>query len=392
MTQIKNKVGNRYGFLVVKEMLPNYKNGRTYCRCDCDCGKETIVQTSNLSETKNHTISCGCKSSRNGTKQFDFLHQYRVDENKKIYCIYKHTSPSGKVYIGMTKQDPNKRWQNGSGYKTQRLFWRAIKKYGWDNFEHKILDDNLTHNEACEKEIMYINQYQSNNPKYGYNVTSGGDGTPRHGIKIAQLFQNQIVNVFCSFANASELLGLSDSVLENYVKNETEYCGYSFKKIDDVMYYQHVDYTNEVHLTRCKHIILEHHSEVTKQMNKSRCKSICAYFLDGKFATQYSSINEAVSKTGIVNIQYALSHPDSKAGDYLWRYDNGDHSDIKPYKPKSFNAKSVEQIDKETKNVLKQYQSMAEAEKYTGIGFKQIWKACNNQTKTAGGYIWRYAQ
>lgn len=389
---MKNKVGNRYGFLVVKEMLPNYKNGRTYCRCVCDCGKEAIIQTSNLSETRNHTTSCGCRSSRTGTKQFDFLHQYRLDENKKIYYVYKHTSPSGKVYVGKTKQEPNKRWQNGLGYKTQRLFWRAIEKYGWDNFTHDILENNLTHDEACEKEIMYINKYQSNNSKYGYNVTSGGDGSPKHGIKIAQLFQNQIVNVFCSFANASELLGLSDSVLEKYVKNEIEYCNYSFKKIDDSTYYQYADCVNEFHLINCKQIIFEHHAKNTKQRSKYRRKSICAYFLNGKFAKKYSGVNEAVFETGINNITYALSHPNSKAGDYLWRYDSGDYSDIEPYTAVNFNIKAVEQIDKETKNVLKKYQSMIAAEKDTGIGFKQIWKACNNQTKTAGGYIWRYAE
>lgn len=308
------------------------------------------------------------------------------------YSVYKHTSPSGKVYIGITKQEPNRRWQNGFGYKTQRLFWRAIEKYGWDNFTHDILENNLTHNEACEKEVIYINKYQSNNSKYGYNVTSGGDGATKHGIKIAQLFQNQIVNVFCNFANASELLGLSDSVLQNYVKNGTEYCNYSFKKIDNSTYYQYADYVSEFHLINCKQIIFEYHLKNMKQRYKSKRKAVCAYFLNGKFAEKYSDTEEASLKTGITNISYALSHPSSRAGDYLWRYDNGDYSDIEPYKLNYFNIKAIEQIDKQTKMVLKKYPSMIAAEKDTGIGFKQIWKACNNQTKTAGGYIWRYAE
>lgn len=392
MAQIKDKVGNRYGSLVVKEMLPNYKNGRTYCRCDCDCGEEAIVPSSNLSEKRNHTTSCGCQSSRTGTRQYDFLHQYRFDENEKTYCIYKHTSPSGKIYIGVTKQDPDRRWQNGLGYKTQRLFWRAIEKYGWGNFEHEILEDNLTHNVACEKEISYINQYQSNNPEYGYNTTSGGDGAPKHGIKMAQLFQKQIVNVFCNITEASKLLGLSDSVLQNYIKNRTEYCDYSFKEIDDSTYYQYKDYVDDHHLISCKETIFNHHSERTKQMNKSREKPICAYSLDGKFVMRFPGVNDAISKTGINNISYALRHPNSKAGDYLWRYDTGDYSDIESYTTKKFNVKAVEQINRETKNVLKKYPSMIAAEEDTGIGYKQIWKVCNNQAKIAGGYIWRYAE
>lgn len=32
------------------------------------------------------------------------------------WIVYKHTSPSGKVYIGITNQPANKRWKNGMGY------------------------------------------------------------------------------------------------------------------------------------------------------------------------------------------------------------------------------------------------------------------------------------
>lgn len=42
------------------------------------------------------------------------------------YTVYKHTSPSGKVYIGITKRKPEYRWNKGKGYrKDQLLFYRA---------------------------------------------------------------------------------------------------------------------------------------------------------------------------------------------------------------------------------------------------------------------------
>lgn len=91
------------------------------------------------------------------------------------YCVYKHTNKiNGKVYIGQTKQAPKKRWKHGEGYKKNPLFYRAIQKYGWENFEHEILLENLTVDEANTCEILYITFYQSNEPEFGYNLTSGG--------------------------------------------------------------------------------------------------------------------------------------------------------------------------------------------------------------------------
>lgn len=91
------------------------------------------------------------------------------------YKVYKHTAPNGKVYIGITRQPIAKRWKNGEGYDGCTAFYRAIKKYGWDNIKHEILDEGLSKEAACEKEIAYIAEYQSTNPAYGYNLTHGGE-------------------------------------------------------------------------------------------------------------------------------------------------------------------------------------------------------------------------
>lgn len=91
------------------------------------------------------------------------------------YCVYCHTSPRGKRYIGITCQRPERRWNNGEGYSKSPYFYRAILKYGWDNIKHEILCKNLTREEARRKEIELIEKYKSNNPKYGYNLSSGGE-------------------------------------------------------------------------------------------------------------------------------------------------------------------------------------------------------------------------
>ena len=93
---------------------------------------------------------------------------------QRDYCVYMHTSPVGKVYVGITHTKPQYRWNNGKGYNGNH-FKNAIQKYGWENFGHMILAKNLTSFEAYNLEIQLIKYYKSNNPKYGYNSSIGGD-------------------------------------------------------------------------------------------------------------------------------------------------------------------------------------------------------------------------
>ena len=99
-----------------------------------------------------------------------------------MYKVYKHTCPNNKVYIGITSLKINIRWKSGKGYKNSLLFYRAINKYGWENIKHEILYKDLTKEEAEQKEIMLIKEYNSNNKDYGYNIECGGQ-TGAIGIK-----------------------------------------------------------------------------------------------------------------------------------------------------------------------------------------------------------------
>ena len=91
-----------------------------------------------------------------------------------MYCVYKHTFPNEKVYIGVTGQNPLKRWANGYGYKKQPVLFRAICKYGWDNIKHEIVFSELTRKQAVEKEIELIALHKSNQKEFGYNRDCGG--------------------------------------------------------------------------------------------------------------------------------------------------------------------------------------------------------------------------
>lgn len=91
------------------------------------------------------------------------------------YSVYMHVFPNNKIYIGITSNKVNRRWNNGLGYRKNILMFRAINKYGWNNIAHKILHENLSKDEAEEHEIMLIKKYKANNPQYGYNIDNGGN-------------------------------------------------------------------------------------------------------------------------------------------------------------------------------------------------------------------------
>ena len=92
-----------------------------------------------------------------------------------MWTVYRHTSPSGKVYIGITSHsDVNKRWRYGSAYKTSLLFNKAIQKYGWKNIKHEVLFTSLSEHRAKRLEIALIRHYKGLG--ISYNITDGGDG------------------------------------------------------------------------------------------------------------------------------------------------------------------------------------------------------------------------
>lgn len=96
--------------------------------------------------------------------------------------IYKITSPSGRIYVGQTK-DLSKRWMDYkylSKIKDQKLICASIKCYGWEKHIFEIL-------EVCNfdmlniREIFWIDFLQTNRRKYlniGLNLTDGGENPP----------------------------------------------------------------------------------------------------------------------------------------------------------------------------------------------------------------------
>ena len=92
------------------------------------------------------------------------------------YIVYCHTNKvNGKKYIGQTCRGLEIRsGKNGRYYKNSNAFFNAIQKYGWDNFEHEILFENLTKEVADRIEKILIQTFRTQDHQYGYNIQNGG--------------------------------------------------------------------------------------------------------------------------------------------------------------------------------------------------------------------------
>jgi hypothetical protein len=93
----------------------------------------------------------------------------KMDNN----IVYMHRNKiNNKIYIGQTC-NIKKRWAVSS-YIGSNFFYSALQKYGWDNFDHIILKEKLTPEEADYWEIYFIEKYKTTNSEFGYNISEGG--------------------------------------------------------------------------------------------------------------------------------------------------------------------------------------------------------------------------
>lgn len=105
----------------------------------------------------------------------------------KTLKIYKITNKiNGKVYVGQTSESLSQRFSRHMGYQSKEhdsKFYRAIRKYGKDNFFIELLDTAETQEELDEKEVFWI--LKLNAVSNGYNSNAhkgriGGDTLSNH--------------------------------------------------------------------------------------------------------------------------------------------------------------------------------------------------------------------
>lgn len=273
-------------------------------------------------------------------------------ENNK-WTVYIHISPSNKYYVGITSlENPQIRWRYGYGYKYNSHFWNAIKKYGWNNFQHEIFANHLTKDEACNMEITLIKLLKSNNNKYGYNKSSGGE-YGRAGIKLSEETKEKI----------------RQSNIGKRASEET------------------------------KRKISENHADFSFGNNAS---ALTTYQFDknGKYIASFDSAKRASVMTGIDRHSISVACANNRmAGGYLWA-----HNDNVVYKDDTYHMKENNYYDKRdvkfnkevyqftpNGNFIAKYISTSDASRKTGIPRGTISTNARHKNNSKK-YLWRYKE
>jgi group I intron endonuclease len=97
-----------------------------------------------------------------------------------IYSIYKTLNKiNGKIYIGFDSNWPRRKLEHKSHSKDNcetQILHKAIKKYGWDNFEWEVIYQSKDYEHCLNvMENYFIKEYKSFGD--GYNMTKGGEGS-----------------------------------------------------------------------------------------------------------------------------------------------------------------------------------------------------------------------
>lgn len=290
-----------------------------------------------------------------------------------MWTVYKHTAPSGKVYIGITSQKVKNRWGNGHGYKDQ-IFYRAIKKYGWENINHEILFEGLTKKQAGEMEQHLIEKYDCIVPK-GYNKSKGGEygfSGMHHSIEARQKI---------SEANK----GRPSARKGTHLSSETRQKMSESKKGVNHQFYG-------------KHLSAEHRQKISeankgrKQTPKQR-DALMNYLIGHEVSAEARrKIGEASKGRTPWNKGV---HPSAETLKKLSEANKGVNH---PNYGKHLSAETRRKIGEATAKAVicvetgTLYSSVTEASKSIGVTKMAISSVLRGKSKTSGGYHWKYAE
>lgn len=291
-----------------------------------------------------------------------------ISPKKGYGYIYKYTSPSGKSYVGQTKFSLNQRsGKRGQGYKGCPLFYQAIQKYGFENFEVEILAE-VKIEQLDEAEHKYIHLFNTLEPN-GYNKF---DGAPFSGVcstkKVYQysMETGEFLKEYDSVREAAEELNLNYNSLNSVIGDANyAYGGYCWSRVKMKKYPIH------------------------ERLLSPKEKEVEMYDYAGNLLMTFPSIAKAAEYVNGTRspIKKVCRGELQSAYGYRWKC-----TEVLMEKKYNNTAKQVLKLDKNTNEVIEVFPSISAAAHSLNKETSLIRRVLDKDDKTAYGFKWKTAQ
>ena len=225
-------------------------------------------------------------------------------ENRTFH-IYKITSPSGRVYIGVSR-NIELRERNYRNYEcvNQKILYNSLKKYGWENHSFDILDEFISNDDyALGKEMFWIRSFMSCYNVYpdqrGLNATMGGSGN--FGLKMSEETKLKISKGNKGKKRTEEVKKkYSDAKkgVNTYWPTEETKAKMSSVRMGMAQSEETKRKLSEWRTGR-KFPNINYHTEKRVAMYKALYKKVLQYDLNGNFLKEHESVQSAALETGV---------------------------------------------------------------------------------------------
>lgn len=225
--------------------------------------------------------------------------------------IYKIVSPSGKVYIGQSRNIEKrfKNYQNGGKWiSEQRKLYNSLNKYGSENHQY-IIQEECIEDIINEREIYWIKHYDA--VKQGLNIKDGGLGG-----KWTDESKKRLSDALTGKKQSEETIEKRRKKIKGLTRSPESRLNISKGKTGVP-----VTWGEKIKESKLKNPYIPS-EEVKLKQRYCNVKPIEQYDLEGNLLEVFFSSAEATRQTGVKsdNICSCLKGKSKRAGKFRWKY------------------------------------------------------------------------